>query len=41
MNNLRRWFVLTYSDDIIAEPSGLSYTELKKIEDDPVKMEII
>jgi len=41
MINLRRWFALTYSDSIICEPSGLTLTELKKIEDEPVKMEII
>ena len=41
MNNLRRWFILTYSDDIIAEPSGLSYTELKQQQDEPMKMEIV
>jgi len=41
MNNLRRWFVLTYSDDIIAEPSGLTLTELKQQQDEPIKMEIM
>ena len=41
MNNLRRWFVLTYSDSIVCEPSGLTLTELKQQQDEPVKMEIV
>ena len=36
-----RMFIIYYADSIICEPSGITYAELLRNRDKPVKMEIV